>query len=155
MEPILEVYPDARFAMTHRDPIKVLASIAKMSLSLRRARYDAVDPHRVGRQMLDFIDRHIQRIMAFAQGPQADRVVHVDYYALVADPGREMERVHAGLGIDSPEDVMAEITGWRRENPKNARGANDYALAQFGLTAGEAEERFAAYRDRFAIAHED
>src|SRR5207249_2588401 len=65
MDSILAVYPDARFAMTHRDPVQVLASIAKMTLTLRSARYAHVDPHRVGRQMLDFIRRHIDRIMAF------------------------------------------------------------------------------------------
>ena len=154
MKTILEVYPDARFAITHRDPLQVLASIAKMSLSLRTARYDTVDPHRVGRQMLDFIDRHIQRLMAFDAGPNAARAVHVDYYALVADPGGTMVKVHAGLGLTSPDDIMGEITGWRRENPKNARGANDYALAEFGIAADEAEERFAAYRRCFAIPRE-
>ncbi len=154
IDAILEVYPDARFTITHRDPIQVLASIAKMSLSLRTARYDSVDPHRVGRQMLDFIDRHIQRLMAFDAGPNADRAVHVDYYALVADPGGTMGKVHGALGLTSPDDIMNEITGWRRENPKNARGENDYALAQFGLSEGEVEERFAAYRQRFAIPRE-
>ena len=49
---------------------------------------------------------------------------------------------------------MSAISGWRRENPKNARGVNDYALAQFGLSQGEADERFAAYRQRFAIPRE-
>ena len=154
MDAIIRVHPQARFAMTHRDPLQVLASIARMSLSLRTARYDAADPARVGRQMLDFIDRHIARIMDFDAGPDGARVSHVDYYALVADPGRVMREVHAGLGIASPEDVMAEISGWRRENPKNARGANDYALAQFGLSEGEAEERFSRYRQHFAIPRE-
>ena len=154
MDAIIQVYPDARFAITHRDPMQVLASIAKMSLSLRNARYGSVDPHRVGRQMLDFIDRHIARIMAFDAGPNGSRAVHVDYYALVADPGGEMSKVHAGLGLTSPDDIMKQITGWQRENPKNARGTNDYSLAQFGISADEAEERFSAYRHRFSIPRE-
>ncbi len=154
MDTILKVHPTARFAMTHRDPVQVLASIAKMTLTLRRTRYDAVDANRVGMQMLHFIERHIERIMTFDTGPQADRVTHVDYYALVADPGRVMREVHEVIGIDSPDDVMAEITGWQRENPKGKRGTNAYTLAQFGLSEGEAEERFAAYRQRFAIPRE-
>ncbi|MFM5930362.1 MAG: sulfotransferase family protein [Novosphingobium sp.] len=154
MDAICAVHPAARFAMTHRDPLQVLASIAKMTLTLRRTRYDEVDPHRVGQQMLHFIEWHIARIMAFCDGPQASRVVHVDYYALVADPGGEMARVHGELGMESPDDVMATITGWRRENPKNARGANDYALSQFGLRADAVEERFADYRARFTIPRE-
>ncbi len=144
----------ASFAITHRDPLQVLASIAKMTMALRKTRYDHVDPVRVGEQMLHFIERHIARIMAFADGPEAHRVVHVDYYALVANPADEMARIHAALGIGSPPDVMEEVTGWRRENPKNARGANDYALTQFGLNADAVEERFAAYRSRFAIPRE-
>ena len=68
MDSILEVHPDARFVMTHRDPVQTLASIAKMSFTLRGVRYDTpIDPKVVGRQMLDFVQRHIDRIMAFCQ----------------------------------------------------------------------------------------
>lgn len=154
MDTICAVHPGARFAITHRDPLQVLASIAKMTLTLRKTRYDTVDPARVGEQMLHFIEAHIARIVAFAEGPEAHRVSHVDYYALVANPAEEMARVHTAMGIGSPPDVMAEITGWRRANPKNARGVNDYALAQFGLNAEAVEERFAAYRSRFSIPRE-
>lgn len=154
MDAICSVHPGARFAVTHRDPVQVLASIAKMTLTLRRTRYDQVDPVRVGAQMLHFIERHIERLMTFCDGPEAARVTHVDYYRLVADPAGEMARVHGELGISSPPDVMAEIAGWRRENPKNARGANDYALGQFGLDAADVEARFAAYRARFSIPRE-
>lgn len=155
MDAILAVYPDARFAMTHRDPVQILASIARMTVALRSTRYDPpVDPHRAGKQMLDFVRRHIDRILDFCAGPQGDRVVHVDYYALVADPLAELAKVHAALGIDTPEDVRAAIAGWRRDNPKNARGANDYALEQFGIDPDMADALFADYRRRFDIPHE-
>ncbi|MBW8784929.1 MAG: sulfotransferase [Novosphingobium sp.] len=154
MDAILEVYPEARFAMTHRDPVQVLASIAKMTLSLRQARYAAVDPHRVGRQMLHFIRRHIDRILAFDSGPNASRVTHVDYYRLVAEPAAEMAQAYRGLGLEMPDEVAAAIAAWRRDNPKGARGRNDYALEQFGLSAEETTELFADYSARFAIPSE-
>ena len=154
MDAIVEVYPDARFAMTHRDPVQTLASIAKMSLTLRGARYDSVDPQRVGRQMLDFVRRHIDRIMAFSRGPEAGRVVNIDYYRLVADPVAVMREIHAGLGIDTPDDVGEAVAAWRRNNPKNARGKNDYALEQFGIRAEEALELFGDYMRHFDIPRE-
>ena len=155
MDAILKVHSDARFVMTHRDPLQTLASIARMTLALRTARYDdPVDPLRVGRQMLDFVGRHVDRIMAFCTGPDGGRVTHVDYYRLVADPAGLLPEVHAGIGIDTPDDVREAITDWRRANPKNKRGANDYALDQFGIAAGEARERFAAYIRHFAIPSE-
>jgi len=155
MDEILKVYPDARFVMTHRDPVQTLPSIAKMSFMLRSARQEQpVDPHRVGSQMLDFVRRHIDRIMAFCTGPNADRVAHVDYYRLVADPAATLGEVHAKIAADSPDDVRESITSWRRANPKGKRGENKYTLEQFGIDADEARDLFSDYIQHFDIPNE-
>ena len=154
MDAILQVYPDARFVMTHRDPVQTLASISKMTLTLRGTRYERVDPKRVGRQMLDFVRHHIDRIMAFCKSPAGRRVTHVDYYRVVADPAAVMADVHAALGIDSPEEVRAAVADWRRRNPKGARGSNPYTLEQFGLNPDEVAERYSDYMRHFDIPRE-
>jgi len=155
MNNILEVYPDARFVMTHRDPVQTLASISKMSFALRGVRYDApIDPGIVGRQMLDFVQRHIDRIMSFCSSPQANRVTHVDYYRLVDNPAAVMSDVHAGLNIDTPPAVREAVADWHRRNPKGARGSNPYALDTFGLNADAVAEQFGDYMRRFDIPRE-
>lgn len=155
MDAILGVYPDARMVMTHRDPVQTLASICKMTAGLRGMRSAGlVNPHEVGRDMLHFIARHIERIMAFDAGPDGERVVHVDYYALVADPVREMRAIHRALGIETPTAVAEAVAAWQAANPKNARGRNEYALAQYGLDDAAVAERFAPYMRRFAIPRE-
>src|SRR5579871_1938221 len=104
MDAILAVHPDARMVMTHRDPLQTLASICKMTAGLRSMRALAPpDPHEVGRDMLHFIARHIDRIMAFDASAQGGRVVHVDYYALISDPVREMRAIHRAIGIETPD----------------------------------------------------
>lgn len=155
MDEILKVYPDARFVMTHRDPAQIVASISKMTFNLRGMRSATpVDMHEVGRDMLHFIQRHVDRIMAFDRSPNGDRVVHVDYYALVADPVGQMRKIHQGLGIDTPEDVARAVGDWHASNPKNARGRNDYSLAQYGLDDAAVLERFGDYARRFDIPRE-
>lgn len=155
MNEILAVYPDARFVMTHRDPAQVVGSIAKMTWNLRSmCAATTPDMHEVGRDMLHFIRRHVDRIMDFDAGPHGHRVVHVDYYALVADPVGQMHRIHAGLGIDTPDAVAAAVADWHAANPKNARGRNDYSLDQYGLEIAAVREQFAPYADRFAIPTE-
>lgn len=155
MDAILEVYPDARFVMTHRDPVQVVASIAKMTFNLRGLRAERpVDPAEVGRDMRHFIQRHIDRIMAFDAGPHGHRVVHVDYYALVADPVGEMRKIHSGLGIETPDEVAGAVGEWHRNNPKNARGKNEYTLEQWELNDAEIAGQFGAYMARFAIPRE-
>jgi hypothetical protein len=154
MNEILAVYPDARFVMTHRDPVQTLASIAKMTFSLRGVRMHQPDPAITGQHMLHFVQRHIDRIMAFDQGPQGARVVHVDYYALVADPVGQMRRIHAGLGIATPAELAAAVSAWHSTNPKNARGRNDYTLEQWGLQDQAVAAQFAPYMRRFNIPRE-
>lgn len=155
MREILSVHPTARMVMTHRDPLQTLASIAKMTFNLRGARTGRpVDKAEVGRDMLHFVGRHIDRILAFDRGPDGVRVVHVDYYALVADPAAEMHRIHAGIGIATPGAVAEAVAAWRAANPKNRRGANDYTLREYGLGEEEVAERFAPYIERFAIPRE-
>lgn len=155
MNEILQVYPDARFVMTHRDPAQVVASIAKMTWNLRGMCAAApVDMHEVGQDMLHFIQRHIDRILAFDAGPHGERVVHVDYYALVGDPVGQMRRIHAGLGIGTPDDVASTVGDWHAANPKNARGKNEYSLEQYGLDVDALRQQFAPYIRRFAIPTE-
>lgn len=154
LDAVIEVYPDARLVMTHRDPIQTLASICKMTARLRASRGAEVDPVEVGQDMLHFITRHIDRILAFDAGPRGARMIHVDYYALVDDPLTEMGRIHAGIGIETPLEVAEAVGAWRQANPKNARGRNDYALGDYGLNEGEVAERFAPYLRRFGIPRE-
>jgi hypothetical protein len=152
---ILHVYPDARFVMTHRDPLQTLASISKMSSKLRGVRADnPIDLHDVGRYMTRFVQRNIERIMDVVDGPLGDRISHVDYYALVDDPVSELLRVHAELGIGSPEEVQTAVRNWHKANPKNNRGANDYALVEYGINGDALAEQFADYMRRFNIPRE-
>jgi hypothetical protein len=154
MNEILAVYPDARFVMTHRDPIQALASISKMTFNLRGRRAGKVDPVQVGIEMMHFVRRHIDRIMQFDRSEQGGQVVHADYYALVDDPVAAMRKIHKGLGIDSPDEVVDAVAKWRHDNPKNARGRNDYTLEQWGLKAHAVTERFGDYVRRFDIPRE-
>ena len=155
MDNILAVYPDARFVMTHRDPVQTLASLCKLTVALRSARYEEDhDPNLVGRQMLDFVQFHIDRIMAFDKGDHANRVTHVDYYRLLDNPAAVMAEVHDALGIGSPHPVREAVRAWHAENPKGARGSNPYSLEQFGLVPETVAERFRDYMERFGIPRE-
>lgn len=152
---IIRVYPDARFVMTHRDPIQTLASICKLSCRLRSARSDRpVDQKDVGRYMTHFVQRHIDRIMETVNGPHAERIIHVDYYALVDDPLAEMLDVHKKLGIDSPDEVCQAVAAWRKANPKNARGANAYGFEEYGLCESRLEKQYSNYIQYFSIPRE-
>src|SRR5262245_3078808 len=53
LEGLLERYPDARIIHTHRDPLRVMASMASHATVLRRAFSDSADPRKIAADWAD------------------------------------------------------------------------------------------------------
>ncbi|MGE0880290.1 MAG: sulfotransferase [Acidimicrobiia bacterium] len=155
LDEILAVYPDAKFIVTHRDPVKALASNASLAHLLRSHTSSNADKHLIGAQMKDMIGTYIERLVAFDDlHAGTGRVVHADYRQLVVDPVPVMSSVFAELGLEMSPDVQTNVASWRRENPQNKRGVHTYALEEYGLDADAIAEEWAFYIDRYGIEAE-
>jgi hypothetical protein len=151
------VYADAAFVFTHRDPVQALASNCSLAQMLRSGANPHADPKQTGRDMLELVRQHVDRLVAFDQA-QAERpthpLVHVDYYQLVEDPAGVMPSVFDAIGLPWTAAVDDRVRTWRAENPKGRRGTHKYALDDYGLDRDEVSEAFAAYTTRFDIPSE-
>jgi hypothetical protein len=158
LDAIAAVYPDAKFVVTHRDPVQALASNCSLTHMLREGTSPNADPHQIGRDMLELVGQHVNRLVAFDREQEAAgsaRLVHVDYYALVDAPEAVMPDVFAAIDLDWTPDVEERIRAWRAENPKGKRGTHEYRLDDYGLDRGRVAEAFADYTERFDIPSED
>ncbi len=152
---ILAVHPDARFVVTHRDPVQALASNASLTHLLRRHTATDVDPRRIGLEMKDMIHAYLRRLVDFDEAQAGTgRLVHVDYQRVVDDPETVMTEVFDALDLEMTPDVRRSIGEWRRENPPGKRGTHDYALEDYGLDARAVAEEYAFYIDRFDVPSE-
>jgi enoyl-CoA hydratase/carnithine racemase len=152
MREIGAVHPRARFVVTHRDPVQALASLCDLTFQYRAPRHARNDKQQIGRQLQEFVRAHIERLMAYAERPDAGRpVIDVDYYRLVEDPLASVAGIYAALDLEMPRTVRDTLSEWVRRNPKGQRGEHRYRLEEFGLDAGSVNESFAAYRKRYAI----
>lgn len=150
-EEILQVYPDAMFVVTHRDPVAVLASNCSYASFLRGRLSDDVDPVDLGRQMKDMLYRHVQKLVEFdSVRPAGLPIAHVDYNRVVNDPEAVMTEVYDQLGLEFTPSVSQSVASWRADNPPGARGVHAYDLSDYGLDAREVSEEFAFYTERFA-----
>ena len=151
---IRAVYPDATFVATHRDPVQTLASLCALTEQYRSARYAGQDRSRIGREMLDFVGRHIARFLELRDS--GDGVIDVDYYRRVADPAGVVTDLYVRLDMPVPVAVRRKLDDWIAANPKGKRGAHAYRLDDYGLDADaiEADPRFTAYRLRFKVGRE-
>ncbi len=153
LDEILTVHPDARFVVTHRDPIQALASNCSLTTILRSSMSTEVDPHEVGQQMKDMLLVYLRRLIDF-DDRHGERMAHVAYQTAVERPDVAMAQALDVLGIPTTPGFEHAIRSWRQDNPPGKRGRHSYSLADYGLDAGELAETFAFYTERFAIPSE-
>jgi len=154
MGEIRRVHPGALFVVSHRDPVRTLASLCDLTHQYRSPRYADNDRSGIGREMWEFVQKHVDRLLAFRAGETYTGVVDVDYYRLVDAPVATVEAVYGAMGWEMPEAVRATLADWIQRNPKGKRGAHEYRLEDYGLDADAVEAGFAEYRRVFGIPFE-
>jgi hypothetical protein len=157
LDAIAAVHPEARFVVTHRDPVQALASNCSLAHLLRSGTSPDADPKRTGLDMLELVRQHVDRLVAFDSAQAAagtHRLVHVDYYQLVEAPEEVMPTVFEAIDLAWTPAVDERIRSWRAANPQGKRGTHTYSLDDYGLDRDMVAEAFSGYMKRFDIPSE-
>lgn len=147
MDAIDEVYPDAQFVMTHRDPVKVLPSLSSLMYEIRRAHVTNAEPEAHGRRQQEYWAMGIERAMAFRDRVGESRFFDISHRRQVADPAEQIPALYRKLGWEYDPSLTARIQRWQETYPKRA---NPVSPAFFGLEPAELAKRYRFYSDRFA-----
>jgi hypothetical protein len=138
-------YPDARFIMTHRDPVKVLPSVTNLNLTVRRVHLEDPHPGWFGEQLVQAWDKAMQRLLEFRVRNE-HRFFDVYHGRQLADSQSQMRALYDWLAWPLPERYVAEVETWRSRHP---RSDNRYDIQDFGLDEASIRHRFAYYLERF------
>ncbi len=150
---LLEVYPDARLAVTHRDPLKVLPSVTSLVATLRWAHSDRVDFAEIGRYHCDLYHGELDGLVLASQDGLLDaaRTYHGHYADFVSDPLAAVTELYAHFGFPLEPAVEAVMARFLAERPKDARGPHDYAFADLRLDYEAERARFGPYQSWFGV----
>jgi hypothetical protein len=156
IDALLEVYPDALLIQTHRDPLRVIPSVASLELHMRRVASDRIDPFELGRQQRCVWKRLFEQGMAARERmPERERqFVDIQFRDLAADPIGCVRRIYTHFGLELRSDSEARMRAYLAEHPRDEHGVHRYSLAQFGLDAGELRRDFERYCARFGVPRE-
>jgi hypothetical protein len=156
IEALFAEYPDALIVQTHRDPRKVVPSVASLEYTMRCAASDTVDPAAVGAQQLHLWPQLLEQgIAARERHPEwADRFVDLHYHEIAADPIACVRGVYARFGLAFTAEAEAGMRAYLGAHPRDEHGAHRYSLEMFGLDAGAVSRRFARYCERFGVEAE-
>jgi Sulfotransferase family len=149
-------YPDARFVQTHRDPVRIIASMSSLFAAVQIVGSDEASIPGVAADwsdpVLDALDRSVT---AREDGTiPADRVLDVPYDAFMADPFATIRSIYDHLDTELTPDTEARMRAFLDENRADAHGTHRYSFADTGLDEGEIREKARRYTEYFDVRPE-
>jgi hypothetical protein len=155
LDAIRTVYPDARLVLVHRDPLRVLPSVARLTEVLRRPFTRSVDRIELGRQESErWLMAADLMIEAAAREPFAEPIFHLRHRDLVSDPPGAVERLYRHFGITLEPAAAAAIGSLAGANPNGGYGNNHYRFEDYRLDPAVERRRYARYMECFGIVPE-
>jgi hypothetical protein len=150
---LVQRYPDARFVMTHRDPVTVMGSVASLARSLSGTFTDADHTASIAEVWTVIALTLVERVMAWRSEHGDEQFVDLAYDDLVADPVAAVAAIYEHFGEEVSPQAEAAMRRYVAEHPKGEHGSHVYRLEELGLDARDLEERFGPYCKRFGIGH--
>jgi hypothetical protein len=146
-------YPEARFVMTHRDPAKLVASVASLYQDFyqRQCLPGSIDKAWTGRRCLDFWAEGARRGLAARERIGDHRFIDVYNSDLVRDPIGTFEKLYDALGWVIDAELRRRLEAYHRRNAQGAFGRHLYTPEEYGLSEPAIRAGFRDYVKRFGL----
>lgn len=153
--PLVDTFPDATIAFTHRDPVSVIASTATMCAYGSRLRCARVDPAMIAAYWIERIERLLRACVRDRDRVPAARSIDVPFHEFMADDVGMVEHIYERAGLEMTPRARRALADFMAENPRGKFGRVVYDLqADFGVDPAALRERFDFYFERFPVRAE-
>jgi len=152
VDTILELFPDARFVFTHRDPATTMSSLCSLYAYTRALFSDDVDPRALGPELMNsYLPASLERAVEIVDGLPPGRVAHMRHVDVRRDPTGAMARAYRDLGMELSDQARAAMQAMLEAEARKPRDIHIHSPEGFGLTAEAVRERLAGYCRRFDL----
>lgn len=139
---ILAVFPDARFVMSHRTPMRTVPSMCKLVGHMRRAYgTSAPDAHVLVEHNAATLDRQLDLRSEHPDLPLLD----VRFEDVVGDLASVVERIYRHAELPLGDDALAAMLRWDAENTMHKLGRFTYSFEEAGLDPDAVARRMRRY----------
>jgi hypothetical protein len=145
LDRLAEVFPEARFVMTHRDPTEVMVSVADVYSTASAMFSDDVDPVYLAALNVEQWSTGMRRAVAYRDAGNDHRFFDMDFRAMRRDPVGEVRRLYGWLGEPVTEEFEAGMRRWWHENAENREDIVHPEPEYFGLDLDKVRPLFADY----------
>ena len=150
MPELLAAYPDAIFIQPHRDPVTVMASIARLLEVIRGIAFDHQDRAALAEELLFLWHDGQKASIAFRRAHPDIPVYDLPYTAIARDPIAAVRGIYDFAALPFTPAAEAGMRAWLADNPADKHGQHRYSLADYGLTEARVRDVYADYCDTYA-----
>lgn len=148
--PVLaEVFPGATVALTHRDPVSVVVSMATMVAYTARMYRSVVPVERLADYWADRIETMLGRLVADRDLLPSGTSIDIRFSDFMDDDLATAASVYDLAGEPMTADAEAAMRRYLAEHQRDRHGRIDYRAEDLGLDVEDLRARFAAYTARF------
>jgi hypothetical protein len=154
---LLDEYPNALLVQTHRDPLRIVASLSSLMSVLRQLGSADISQPDIAAEFADYLAKGLDRSVAAREDGTvpADRVVDVQFREFVADPFTTIRKIYDRLGLELSDESEARMRAFLAENTTEKHGGHQYTFTDTQLDIGEWRERTRKYQEYFDVPSED
>jgi Sulfotransferase family len=153
---LMTEYPDALVINTHRDPVRVICSLASLTELLRRLASEEVSITEIAQAWCEDVAVGLDRIVAARRDGTipASQSVDVFFGDFLRDPMSVVNSIYERLGIELSNEADRRMRRFIAEHPREKHGGHSYSFAETGLDAGTLRERMRPYQEFFGVPDE-
>lgn len=150
MEPLLlQIFPDAVFVATHRDPAARVASSAGLTVSMQKAYSDVNRAKQAGPVMLEFMAMAATQYLAGRDAFPEVKILDIGYPELTRQAESVAEKIYAFAGRPLSDKARQAMQHWEQQNAQHKHGVYKYSLADYSISEAMITEKFGPYAARF------
>lgn len=150
-----ELFPDAHYVQTHRDPLVTIPSFSSLVYGLWVGGSDTASRGEAGRQWCETLELHLKHCMKVRDTLPKEKFIDVDFRDTTTKPLEVVGRIYRRIGLPMTELARRQVDEYMKTHPREGRPKHEYTLEQFGFTREDIERRFAGYRERHILPFAD
>jgi hypothetical protein len=155
LDSLMHVFPDAKLIFMHRDPIKLVSSMASLSWQFMAHSTNQLDPFNVGQRVVTEIDKLCHKVASVRDMlVQKNQQFDVLYADMNEDWRNVIRQIYEFIGVKFTDATKLSMARWLEESEKKRYGGHYHHLENFGLDAQTVDRKLHHYRECFNIPYE-
>ena len=149
-------YPDALFVQTHRDPLRIVASMSNLAATLHGLASDHVDLPAIANYYAEALARGYNNTVAYRKSGKLaeEQVIDLYFQDFRDDQVGTLRRAYQHFGFELQDSAAAAMQSFLAKNPADKHGRHIYSLDKTQLEEGRLRGLFSEYQSYFNIPNE-